>query len=457
MAAKLKASVGKRGKNNPDDVKIVQQLIKPFCSKLGVSAPKVDGKPSSTLEKAIGKFQEDICQFRPDFTVDPGKRTIKKLIAGPAKAEAEKKAREKADQKAKDDQQKKMLAEVKKTAEKEAKAQGLDSKSAKKMLAEMEAYATSQWDSMVAKVEKAAGGVFDLKSLVKGSDDVVKGATSGNKSIMSSLLEDLTGGGESGPGAKVPLILSGSETDIKKLCFTFRVSGKSPDPKAKVMLLLEGQAATAVDITKGWNKVAMVEVFKKLEAHGLWGKTVKFHAAETTDGKIDMATLSKPVSLKTPVAPFKGTVSYSGIGADKNAIYTGNGKGRYLYTTKINGWYFFKYGPDFERDAKMRGFDCITFVGSANKTERGMAGRGDGLASHLGASKIDMEGKTKDEVVEFFKGDGKSGEYIAWWSTHCIAVLNGTVHEYSQSKGGYRSMAATAYGWKSSGNYVRKL
>jgi hypothetical protein len=261
--------------------------------------------------------------------------------------------------------------------------------------------------------------------------------------------------GESKPDAKVPLILKGSVTKISSGVFDFKVSG-SGDDKATIYLMV-GKANLLLDVTGGWKKTMLPALLKLIDKGGLWGLSVPFFAVETTDGKVDLKTLSKPLVLKTPVAPLNGSVSLEGIGKDKTMKYTGNGKGRYLHTDKIAGWYFLRYGSYLETDPKMHGFDCITYVGSAFGTMRGMGGRGDGLASHLGAKNCDMEGKTKDEVIEFFKGDGKSGTYIAWWSTHCVAVKNGSVHEFSQSKGGYKKTSATSYSWPKTGTSVRKL
>lgn len=723
MAAKIKASVGRKGKNLPEDVKTVQNLLNGFASKFGLPKLKTDGVPDAKLEQAIGKFQQEVCEMRADYRVDPGRNAMKKLVAGPAKAEAERKAKEKAfyetirkemdraraeietsaaqmlkkaglpvnlahdfamsatappfnhvfiwasnlkpgdltpeqikqnanasvkdakrtietfvadavrkrdevrakiaeerdrllkavrdevRKKAKEfgmpvdkieqtyaevektveasikkifpgekdildytpkdiaklgqqvlkegsnhvklvignavkvrqmvlktiaSQRNSTLNKLKKVAEAQAKKAGLPLKSvemlygkyekiakeqfdkftedetelfgmdvkdvtdfASKVMGEVEGgmkaiadeaakkrssvekdlikqikakanamklaanqvdeiigdignFAEDQWDWLMGR---SSGG--DVKDIGKMAGDVAKEAGS----HMSDLLKEAEKRqreGESGEDAKTPILLRGSEEGIKQGGFSFKVSGKSPDPKSKVLLIV-GKPSLQLDITKGFSKTQMVELFKLIDQGNLWSSIIDFYAIETTDGKPDKRTKSKTLSLRAPVAPFKGTVSLKGLGADKGMIYTGNGKGRYLYTTPINGWYFLKYGPNFERDPKMRGFDCITYVGSANKTMAGMSGRGDGLASHLGAKKVNMEGVSKEDIVEFFKGDGKSGTYIAWWKTHCIAVVNGVVHEFSQSKGGFNSKAAASYGWPKTGNYARKL
>ena len=79
MASKLAGSVGRKGKNAPDDVKTVQTLLNGFASKLKTAKLKPDGAPSPKLEQLIGTFQSEICGFKPDFRIDPGKGTIKKL------------------------------------------------------------------------------------------------------------------------------------------------------------------------------------------------------------------------------------------------------------------------------------------------------------------------------------------------------------------------------------------
>ncbi|MGC1503384.1 MAG: peptidoglycan-binding domain-containing protein [Sulfitobacter sp.] len=532
MATKLTGSVGRKGKNAPEDVKAVQNLLNGFAGMLKFAKLKVDGTSSASLEKAIGLFQTEVCGFKADCRVDVGKDTIKQLDAGASKAAAERKAKAKKMVKAIEDERAKMLAKVMKSAEKHVNRAGLPliaadilfkgaeavakdridkllqagedlykvdpknivaavtagliateknmqaalarllkervsmlnqiQKSAaqqvKKVIKtgaagagvvkDIEDYAVEQWEWLLSK---GKGGSGDPKDIAKIVGEVVKGA----ESHISTLIEEAAG--ECGPDEKVPLVLKGSE-DLKvtSACFKFAVSGKSPDPKSKVLLCLDTRDNN-IDITKGYSKACVPGLFKLIDDKKLWGKKVNFFAIETTDGKPDNKTKSNYVILNTPVEPFKGTISYTGLGADKTLKYTGNGHGRLLSYTKINGWYFFKHGGKFERDPAMRGFDCITYVGTANKVSSGMDGRGDKLANKLGASQIAMEDKTKAEIVTFFEGDGKVGKYIGWWSTHCFTILNGTVHEWSQGGGGYRTTKATSFGWKNKGNYVRKL
>lgn len=534
MAAKLKASVGRKGKNQPEDVKTVQNLLNGFAGKVKFSKLKVDGVNNLNLEKAIGVFQTDVCCVKADSRVDPGKTTIKKLTAGPGKLEAERKAEAKEYAKTLAAEHKQTLDQIRKIAEKQASAGGLPAKAGEAIYKGMEKFAQDEWDALtgkdpqpdqfdVSKLTQVAGKVVkaaeaEVKATVKMAakarhqalamaqaaiakqskatgaavDDLIEEVTEFADSIWDGIFGKEAGKGganagtmpklgdqlgkelgkktgevikeiekrkdeeECGPSDKVPLTLTGSEEEkVNSPCFKFTAAGKSPDPKSKVLLCLN-KTSTNIDITKGYSKTSVTPLFKLIDSNSLWGQKVNFFVVETTNGKPDEKTKSNVVSLRTPVAPFKGTISYTGLGADKGLKYTGNGTGRLLSYTKMNGWYFFKYGGKYEREPTMRGFDCITYVGTANKVSSGMDGRGDRLAGKLGASQVDMENKNKEECIEFFKNAGKSGTYICWWSKHCFVAVGGKVHEWSESKKGYRTVAATSYNWASN-MYIRQL
>ena len=125
MAKKLSASVGKNGKNKPEDVKTVEGLLNTFASTIGFSKLPCKGQPSPKLNDAIGKFQLEVCGFKADFLVEPGKNSYKALVAGPSKFKSQQRTQAKADEKAaKDAAEKakaKVLADAKKKAERAAK------------------------------------------------------------------------------------------------------------------------------------------------------------------------------------------------------------------------------------------------------------------------------------------------------------------------------------------------
>lgn len=101
MAKKIKASVGKKGKNKPEDVIIVQDLLVKAGHKLGKTGPKkngVDGDCGPVTEKAIAAFQKKIGFTRPDSRVDPDGQTLAALNNGgkPPKTEEPAKGEESA-------------------------------------------------------------------------------------------------------------------------------------------------------------------------------------------------------------------------------------------------------------------------------------------------------------------------------------------------------------------------
>lgn len=146
MAEKLSASVGKKGKNNPEDVMIIQKLLNLFADEVGFSKMNTDGQHSTKLEKAIGLFQTNICNFKADERVDPGKNTLKALNAGIAKAKSNKKSEDQKIAKIKEDQRQLLLKTVKLEVEKQAKAQSVPK---------------SSWASLFAQVEKRANELYD--------------------------------------------------------------------------------------------------------------------------------------------------------------------------------------------------------------------------------------------------------------------------------------------------------
>lgn len=100
MAKKISASVGKGGKNKPEDTQLVQELLNGFASKCGFKKLDVDGLIGPKTIGAIGKFQKTVLQVgKPDSRVDPNGESIKALVGGPKKAEAEAKKAEKEEKK----------------------------------------------------------------------------------------------------------------------------------------------------------------------------------------------------------------------------------------------------------------------------------------------------------------------------------------------------------------------
>jgi hypothetical protein len=87
---RISKSVGKGGKNEQADVKIVQELLNKFTKIGGYSKLSEDGKVGKDTLGAIKAFQGKVVGMaRPDSLVEPGKNTIKKLNENPSAVEKE--------------------------------------------------------------------------------------------------------------------------------------------------------------------------------------------------------------------------------------------------------------------------------------------------------------------------------------------------------------------------------
>jgi hypothetical protein len=142
MAKKISASVGKGGKNKPEDVQIVQELLNDFTKMCGFKKLDVDGQIGSKTISAIAEFQKTaVGMSKPDSRVDPSGPSFSTLTKGPKKAEAEaKKAEEIEREKQEKEEAKKAQAEVDKQKEDskpqvKGETRGVD----KKILAVLEA------------------------------------------------------------------------------------------------------------------------------------------------------------------------------------------------------------------------------------------------------------------------------------------------------------------------------
>lgn len=104
MAKKISGSVGKGGKNKPEDTKVVQELLNGFTKSCGFKKLDVDGLIGPKTNAAIKTFQEKaVGMAKADSRVDPGGKSLATLNLGPKKAEAQAKKEEKAQQSGKAD------------------------------------------------------------------------------------------------------------------------------------------------------------------------------------------------------------------------------------------------------------------------------------------------------------------------------------------------------------------
>jgi hypothetical protein len=98
MAKKISSSVGKGGKNKPEDIKIVQELLNDFTKMCGFKKLDEDGLIGPKTLSAIAEFQKTaVGMSKPDSRIDPGGDSFSTLSKGPKKAEAEAKKAEEAE------------------------------------------------------------------------------------------------------------------------------------------------------------------------------------------------------------------------------------------------------------------------------------------------------------------------------------------------------------------------
>ncbi|WP_434556351.1 hypothetical protein, partial [Sessilibacter corallicola] len=70
MKLKISGSVGRKGKNSPNDVKLIKALLNIYNRHLGTKTPKIDEKPSEDLTTNIENFQKAIVKMnKPDGQV----------------------------------------------------------------------------------------------------------------------------------------------------------------------------------------------------------------------------------------------------------------------------------------------------------------------------------------------------------------------------------------------------
>src|SRR5580765_7222814 len=83
--SQIKKSVGKGGKNEEEDVKVVQELLNKFAKLCEYSKLDEDGEVGGKTLAAIAAFQEKVVMMaRPDKLISPGGATIKKLGENPS-------------------------------------------------------------------------------------------------------------------------------------------------------------------------------------------------------------------------------------------------------------------------------------------------------------------------------------------------------------------------------------
>ena len=288
MAKKISASVGKGGKNKPEDIKVIQELLNPFAGQVGFAKMKVDGAPNPKLDKAIGAFQLNVCGFKPDSRVDPGKRTMQKLVAGPGKAKAEQKKDEAKVQQIKTAEQQKALAKVKKDMEAAAKAQKVDSSSWGDLWKSISTQAEELFESYWASDEKK-GNVASPDAAQKQVKKITDQMNKDVKKKIDDKIKEIDTGGSVFPGK-----ITGKSSGVKKplLDALYAVSSHYEGTAIHVTSGLRDKNSQAKAMFKYWDKHLKKDgknggiywFLRQAKYQELWKELDDFHAAKNQAG-----------------------------------------------------------------------------------------------------------------------------------------------------------------------------
>lgn len=236
----------------------------------------------------------------------------------------------------------------------------------------------------------------------------------------------------------------------------------------------------ASDLLSKDNLGAVLTIFEKLD---LWATPVQCRLQLRYRGAVVSA--SDPQVLIAPVRPHNGRMlpldeegngpklTYQGDAATKDF------HGRMFAQVAGYDKCVFVWAGKFETNADHRGFDCITYAGTAcGAANTHMASSAD-LADSLGAAVIEHTVKVKDPttgkeaslkvkleeadpsyVKEFFS-ETTTGWFLMWSGGHIVVVADGSVHEFkASSPSGYcctPQVATWLQPYKSAKLTVRRL
>lgn len=169
---------------------------------------------------------------------------------------------------------------------------------------------------------------------------------------------------------------------------------------------------------------------------------------EVLNSSFDIAHVSEPKYFPTPVEPMRPP-RWPGMAGSQRSKLVYNPKvnglhdGRYLLPYEIGGLLYFFHGGKLVVDKTQRGFDCVTYCGSVLGADGGtgcMGGTGETLATALGLYECGLENLSGPEMraklTALFEKK-TSGTYLVWRADHCVICNGGTIHEFSESRGGY--------------------
>jgi hypothetical protein len=168
-------------------------------------------------------------------------------------------------------------------------------------------------------------------------------------------------------------------------------------------------------------------------------------------------TTSGTQILSAPVRPHNGKmIPLDEVNNGSKLTYQGDPDAKDFHGRmfgEVPGYdkYVFLWAGKFETNNSFRGFDCITYVGTACGASNFHMADSEDLANSLGATTIEHIHKTKDPktgedttvkvklesadpayVKEFFEAT-PTGYFLLWSIGHIVIVVDGEVHEFKAS------------------------
>ncbi len=246
--------------------------------------------------------------------------------------------------------------------------------------------------------------------------------------------------------------------------YVIAYAAQLPPTGYKVFLAVQNETAL-LDITgrnvKGVLGVDNLPDFLDLiDAGSLWGKPADCRIVVKRDGRV--VSRSDPKTMQCPVAPYT-----HGLGEDllvednvKDFTYSGIKDGCYFHMPAVDDKYYFSYDNKFETATTRRGLNCITYAGAVfgvNANTGALKDYGTQLANHLGAAKVDMEGKKAADLKQFFT-DNPTGTYLMWSEGHTTVVVDGWVYESTnRTTQAYQRTETDNWPYGNATFWVRKL
>jgi hypothetical protein len=212
----------------------------------------------------------------------------------------------------------------------------------------------------------------------------------------------------------------------------------------------------AKDVVNGYTLPRLLAI---LDDEGLWGQAVECRL-ELRYSDFVIST-SAPQKLQAPVEPHNGRMVP--LDQDNNGpklTYQGHPlpfHGRMFVEVPGYPKPLFWWDDRFETDIGYRGFDCITYVGTACGGSNFHMKTNPDLAAHLGATAVtasitttDPKSKkatTESKVLDYAKPDevrqffsaAPTACYVIWRGdaapgTHVVLVVDGVVHEFNRKE-----------------------